>query len=96
MLCVFREGGIKIVLNMSFQACEVRSSCGIVRRLIIAGGIVDGCMLACGLWRKKCERLLRDRVSARAFSDQPGKWTADNAILNLAVIKCKQRIRAIA
>ena len=86
---------MKIVLNVSFQACEVQSSCGIVRRLTIAGGIVDGCLLACGLWRKKCERLLRDRTSARAFSE-PGKWTADNAILNLAVIKCKQRIRAIA
>ena len=84
---------MKIVLNVSFQACEVQSSCGIVRRLIIAGGIVDGCLLACGLWRKKCERSLRDRASARAFSE-PGKWTA-NAILNLAVIKCKQRIRAI-
>ena len=43
---------MKIVLNVSFQACEVQSSCGIVRRLIIAGGIVDGCLLACGLWRK--------------------------------------------
>ena len=33
MLCAFREGGMKMVLNMSFQACEVQSSCGIVRRL---------------------------------------------------------------
>ena len=52
MLYVFREGGIKIVLNVSFQACKVHSSCGIVRSMIIAGGIVDGCLLACGLWRK--------------------------------------------
>ena len=86
---------MKIVLNVSFQACEVQSSCGIVRRLIIVGGIVDGCLLAYGLWRNKCERLLRDRASARAFLE-PGKWTADNPILNLAVMKCKQRIGAIA
>ena len=86
---------MKIALNVSFQACKVQSNCGIVRRLIIAGGIVDGDLLACGLWRKKCERLLRDRASARAFLE-PGKWTADNPILNLAVMKCKQRIRAIA
>ena len=63
---------MKIVLNMSFQACEVQSRCGIVRRLIIARVIVNGCLLACGLWRKNCERLLRDRASARAFSE-PGK-----------------------
>ena len=45
---------MKVVLNVSFQACKVQSSCGIVKRLIIAGGIVDGCLLTGGLWRKSC------------------------------------------
>ena len=57
--------------------------------------IGQGYLLACGLREKKCESLLRDSASAIVFSE-PGRWQADRAILNLAVIKCRQRIRAIA
>ena len=54
---------MKIVLNVSFQPCEVQSSCGIVRSLIIAGGIGGGCLLAWGLWRKKRKIIVRQSVS---------------------------------
>ena len=83
------------MLNVSLQAWEVQSRCGLVRRLITAAGIGQGYLLACGLREKKCESLLRDSASAIAFSE-PGRWQADSAMLNLAVIKCRQRIRAIA
>ena len=44
--------------------------------------------MSAGLWVME-KKLLQDRASARAFSE-PGKWTADNAILDLTVINCRQ------
>ena len=49
MLCVLGESSMKIVLNMSFQACEVQSSFSVNKRSITAGGIEVGYLLACGL-----------------------------------------------
>ena len=63
---------MKIMLNVSLQACEVQSRCGLVRRLITAAGMELGHLYACGLRKKNCESFLRDSASAMAFSE-PGK-----------------------
>ena len=49
---------MKIVLNVSLQACEVQSRCSLVRRLITAVEMGLGHLLACGLKRKELCKLI--------------------------------------
>ena len=86
---------MKIALNVLFQDGLVQSSLAVARRSAKVAEIGVGCGEACGLCRKKYERLSLDSASERTLS-VPGKWTAEEIILNYAVIKCRQRTRAIA